>query len=71
MRKFHEFNCPNCGNVGQQTRRVDLKRNCPWSIVLTMHCDECNHNWTTYERDESRITPFDFFDEDEEMSVIT
>jgi len=64
MRKFHEFDCPTCGGAGERKRRVDLKRQCPWSIILTMECP-IGHRWTTYEKDESRCTEYDFFEDDE------
>ncbi|MGK5654906.1 hypothetical protein [Brevibacillus formosus] len=63
-RKFHEFDCKCCGKKGREVRRIDLMRQCPWSIIALMQCD-CGNKWTTYIRDESRITPFDVFDEEE------
>ncbi|MBY0088435.1 hypothetical protein [Brevibacillus brevis] len=64
MRKFHEFDCKCCGEQGREVRRVDLKRKCPWSIIAHMECD-CGSKWTTYIRDESRITPYDVFNEED------
>lgn len=63
MRKLHEFNCPVCGEVGEEKRRVDLKRQCPWSIVAFMQCG-CGHKWRTHIRDKSRETPFDIIDDE-------
>lgn len=65
-RKFHEFDCPNCGKQGREIRRIDLMRQCPWSIIAHMHCDPCDRRWATYIRDENRCTPFDVFDDEEE-----
>lgn len=65
MRKFHEFDCPECLGRGNEVRRVDFKRECPWSIMAVMNCIPCDRQWTTYIKDESRITPYDIFDEEE------
>lgn len=64
-REFHKFNCPACGATGIEKRRVDLKRQCPWSIIAFMVCG-CGTRWNTYIRDRSRETPFDIIDGDEE-----
>lgn len=62
-RKFHQFTCPSCGKERIEYRRVDLKRECPWSIVAFMRCD-CGNRWKTYIRDRSRETPYDIIDDD-------
>lgn len=64
-RIYNIFNCPIDKAIGREVRRVDLLRNCPWSIIAHMECD-CGNSWGTYIRDESRITPFDIEDEDME-----
>ncbi|QOS98940.1 hypothetical protein JNUCC42_21460 [Brevibacterium sp. JNUCC-42] len=65
MSRFHEFKCLDCGSQGREVRRIDLMRQCPWSIVAHMTC-KCGNKWTTYIRDDSRCTPFDFYEDDED-----
>ncbi|ULO05471.1 hypothetical protein H1230_20600 [Paenibacillus sp. 19GGS1-52] len=62
-REFIKTDCPICGKAGKENRRVDLKRQCPWTIMAFMSCG-CGERWRTYIRDRSRETPFDIIEED-------
>lgn len=65
MKRRYNMPCPDCGEAGTEIRRIDTLRSCPWSIIGHMECS-LGHKWTTYLKDEARITPFDF-EEDDEM----